>query len=380
MVHEQLRQLLLEHDCVTLPGLGALLAEPVPARIHPVRHTLSPPARRVVFSDRLRHDDGLLTDAVRRALPTAESFLAPVCITTFAGELRAALRQHRAAELRSLGTLRQPTDGSSIRFEALEPGYLPLADSFGLPELVSRPIALTERNRATRYVPAPSATDPRAQTAFPVRLRRLVGESTEPLYRLATAAIVVLSLTATYFAFRLSPLADRYQVATPVAEQTIPQRAAVGAAQDQTTSSTSAAPVTIPAESVSDAPLGTYAPVAGAVLLAKPAASKSTATVASPASAAKAEAAGPATPVAAVTIIRSAPTNRYYLIWNAFATKAKAERGRSELVKLTPADAAHVPTVLSPPRGSALFRVDHSVPAATIALPRPPPPSLIRPV
>ena len=92
MVHDQLWQLLLEHDCVTLPGFGALLAEPVPARIHPVRHTLSPPARRVAFSDRLRHDDGLLTEAVRRALSAAEIASAPARVGSFTDELRTALR------------------------------------------------------------------------------------------------------------------------------------------------------------------------------------------------------------------------------------------------------------------------------------------------
>ncbi len=360
MVHDQLRQLLLEHDCVTLPGFGALLAEPVPARIHPVRHTLSPPARRVVFSDRLLHDDGLLTAAVQRTLPAAEAGTAPARVRSFTETLRESLRQHRAAELRGLGTLRQTMEDEPIRFEALEPGYLPLAASFGLPELVSRPVVLTERTRATRYVPEPAFTNPQLHSTTPSRLRRLVGEGTEPLYRLATAAIVVLSLTATYFNFQLTPRGDRGILATQQAPK--PQRAAVG------TPATESPSAFVVAEPLSRAVPADVAPVraTAAPALTKVSASdvvrKATVPVTpKPLATALvvpvAKGAIPATPAVKAALVRSAPTNRYYLIWNAFTTKAKADRERAKLQVVTPAEAANVPTVLTPPRGSVLYRV-----------------------
>ncbi len=362
MVHDQLRQLLLEHDCVTLPGFGALLAEPVPARIHPVRHTLSPPARRVAFSDRLRHDDGLLTEAVRLSLAVAERDSAPAQVRSFTEELRAALRQHRAAELRGLGTLRQPADGDSIRFEAMEPGYLPLADSFGLPELVSRPIVLAERTRATRYVPETNPADQQLRPSTPARLRRLVGEGGTPLYRLALTAVAILSLSATYFNFRLTPLANRFLPGIEVAAQdaSTPQRAAVGSEGTTKMAMPIAAIPLEVAELAAVAPLQAATvtrkkspspdalhEVALAVPAPKPAAVTPSEIVAAPATPAAFE---PAT-------VRAAPTNRYYLVWNAFTTKVKAEKGRAQVLKLTPADAANAPSVLTPPRGSVLYRV-----------------------
>lgn len=396
MVHDQLRQLLLEHDCVTLPGLGALLAEPVPARIHPVRHTLSPPARRVIFSDRLRHDDGLLTTAVRASLaaagtgtiPGSEADEAPARVRSFTEELRAVLRQHRAAELRGLGTLRQLTDTDPIRFEALEPGYLPLASSFGLPELVSRPVMATDRSRATRYVPEPApGTGPQLRPV-PSRLRRLVGEGTEPLYRLATAAVVVLSLTATYFNFQLTPLANRYlaqpaQLLLTRTAATEPQRAAVAAPADAPVARPAPAPSPSPAEDAAwTAQPDAVAPhkrapspdALGAVALTRPAPKPAERPVAhrlaspaprpvaarvlvAPAAAAKPAAAPSATVPTSADAMRKAPTNRYYLIWNAFTTPAKADKGRQQVLALAPAAAGTAPSVLAPPRGSALYRV-----------------------
>ena len=361
MVHDQLRQLLLEHDCVTLPGFGALLAEPVPARIHPVRHTLSPPARRVVFSERLRHDDGLLTAAVARSLGLAEvgeAQTARVAVRSFTEELRAALRQHRAAELRGLGTLRQPTEADPIRFEALEPGYLPLAASFGLPELVSRPVALTDRARATRYVPDSGSVIPQLRPV-PSRLRRLVGENSGPLYRLATAVVVVLLVSATYLNFRLTPFTEQWLpgAAVAVAETPLPQRAEVGTAEVGAVSTP--APVAAPEPlAVAPAPAVTPPPATKRAPAPNDLRAPVAATSPVPATSVPAVEAPAAVPVtAALGTSRTAPTNRYYLVWNAFTTKVKAEKGRVQVTQQSDPAALTAAAVLAPPPGSVLYRV-----------------------
>jgi CCDC81-like prokaryotic HU domain 1/SPOR domain len=374
MVHDQLRQLLLEHDCVTLPGLGALLAEPVPARIHPVRHTLSPPARRVAFSDRLRHDDGLLTEAVRLAMAAPDSAPARARVSTFTEELRAALRQHRAAELRGLGTLRQVTDEDPIRFEALEPGYLPLTSSFGLPELVSRPVILTERARATRYTPVETPTATPQLRPGTSRVRRLLGPGAEPLYRLGTATIIALLISATYLGFRLNPLDESRLLPTQaIATQSMasPQRAAVTASlpaptpeqvavtegsvtnensvEDFTTNSQITSEVNAETKTIEPA-APTPAPVVPKAVVAALSVSKPVTTIA-----AKPKA------TTGTSTVRKAPTNRFYLVWNAFSSLKKAEKGRLEALKAGekkgPSELGEVPTVMTPPPGSVLYRV-----------------------
>lgn len=367
MVNDQLRQLLLEHDCVTLPGLGALLAEPVPARLHPVRHTLSPPARRLAFSDRIRHDDGLLTEAVGRAMGQADLTPARQRVLSFTEELRAALRQHRFAELHGLGKLHQTTDADPIRFEAAEPGYLPLADSFGLPELVSRPI-LTDRRPARFEIPASVG---RPQLRQPGRLRRLLAANSEPLYRLATAVLVTLGLSAAYFNLQL-PAVSRLlpgPETVMVASEPQPQRAVVG----QTLPEEPVAPVPkLVAEAASTVPETT--PAVTKPALADAPAAKSVSTAA-PAVAAPATSPAPTPVVAALPKPAAAPAadfnvvreaaGRYHLVWNAFSSKRQAEKGMRQALKIA-GDSGLNPMVLAPQRGGRLYRVvvgDYATPA-----------------
>jgi nucleoid DNA-binding protein len=69
MVTERyISELLYRHDCVIVPDLGGFIANYTPARIHPVLHTFTPPARRLVFNASLRNNDGLLADAIRTGM------------------------------------------------------------------------------------------------------------------------------------------------------------------------------------------------------------------------------------------------------------------------------------------------------------------------
>jgi|WetSurMetagenome_2_1015567.scaffolds.fasta_scaffold191428_2 hypothetical protein len=53
-------ELLFKHECVIVPGLGGFVANYRPAKIHPVLHTFSPPAKDILFNVRLQANDGVL--------------------------------------------------------------------------------------------------------------------------------------------------------------------------------------------------------------------------------------------------------------------------------------------------------------------------------
>ena len=55
-----INNLLLKHNCVIVPGLGGFVANYKSARIHPVNHTFTPPAKEIVFNTGLKHNDGIL--------------------------------------------------------------------------------------------------------------------------------------------------------------------------------------------------------------------------------------------------------------------------------------------------------------------------------
>jgi len=55
-----IRELLLQHDCVILPGLGGFVANYKPAEFDPSQKTVLPPSRQILFNPNLIHNDGLL--------------------------------------------------------------------------------------------------------------------------------------------------------------------------------------------------------------------------------------------------------------------------------------------------------------------------------
>jgi hypothetical protein len=54
------RELLLQHDCVILPGLGGFVANYKPAEFDGSQKTVLPPSRQILFNPNLVHNDGLL--------------------------------------------------------------------------------------------------------------------------------------------------------------------------------------------------------------------------------------------------------------------------------------------------------------------------------
>ncbi len=55
-----IRELLLQHDCVILPGLGGFVANYKPAVFDASQRTALPPSRQILFNSNLVHNDGLL--------------------------------------------------------------------------------------------------------------------------------------------------------------------------------------------------------------------------------------------------------------------------------------------------------------------------------
>jgi hypothetical protein len=63
-----IRELIYEHDCVIVPGFGALIGNYLPAHFDRVRQIFHPPSRQITFNRRLNHHDGLLSGLVSRDL------------------------------------------------------------------------------------------------------------------------------------------------------------------------------------------------------------------------------------------------------------------------------------------------------------------------
>ncbi|RDC63063.1 HU domain-containing protein [Adhaeribacter pallidiroseus] len=201
MVLEHIQKLLFDHDCVIMPDFGGLITHYEPAKIHPVRHTFSPPAKRVAFNEKLKINDGLLisTLAYDNKLSADE---AQRQVTRFVQELQRELNQNRKFDLKGIGIFRL-NEESKVVFEYVEnENYL--SDSFGLPELLAKPVLAAE----------------------PVILRTLLKDQNQPAkvgfrnkinryYRAATALVIggvvvtglyLLSLQTDYNVSAINPI------------------------------------------------------------------------------------------------------------------------------------------------------------------------------
>ncbi|TGE24405.1 hypothetical protein E5K00_04080 [Hymenobacter aquaticus] len=349
---DHIRTLLRDHDCVIIPDFGGLIADYAPAQVHPVRHTLAPPAKRVAFNQSLTRNDGLLVDALSRSLnlTTAQARL---LVREAVGRLQAELEASQRAELPGIGIFRQAA-GRGLDFEYTGSQNL-LTASYGLPELVSRPIRATDALLARdRQQAAPLLAVSRSRRAMKT-------------FRIAATLVIAgLILSANYqFASRLGYLPDSWKI-TSEQEQTTVQTAPVEtqaqpvARQQAALANDSwneAAPARTP---VMEAPAVKAAPAATdpvkAVAVRKPVAAKP-AVAKAPAATKPAVAASVAKPAVAPASVPTttvkARTGRAYVIVGAYTTLAHAEKGRQALVNHGHRNAR----VVLPAPGSRKFRL-----------------------
>ncbi|KUG07777.1 SPOR domain-containing protein [Solirubrum puertoriconensis] len=325
---DHIQHLLRDHDCVIIPDFGGLIADYEPARLHPVRHTLAPPAKRVAFNQALTRNDGLLVDAISRhygiGTPQARQQVREA-VANMQHELD---EQHRT-ELPGIGIFRR-APGRGLDFEFTGQQNL-LPASFGLPELTSRPVRATDAVLArerSRQAPQPALA--------PARRRGL--------RKLAVSAMLAVSLglvlTAQYqIALRLGNIPENWQLSVfkNDAEPARPVQSANLASAAWTESvvpdgAPEAQPeISKPAEAAAPAP----------VVKAKPAATV-TPKAASVATVTKAAVEGrPA--VTGKPVLVKGVSNRWYVVKATFNSFAGAEKVQSNY-----ASKGHVAKILMP--------------------------------
>ncbi|MDE6453301.1 MAG: hypothetical protein K2L27_03765 [Muribaculaceae bacterium] len=153
-----IEHLLATHDCVTIPGVGAVLAHRERAVADAAAMRVLAPARAFTFNPALDHNDGLLASSVARAEGISYEAAAQR-VEAAAEAMRATLGRESRLQLGRIGALTRHSDGS-LRFapgraDAISPATM------WLPEVDLRAFAGTQtaadtprRSAATRSVRA----------------------------------------------------------------------------------------------------------------------------------------------------------------------------------------------------------------------------------
>ncbi|MCK4570263.1 MAG: SPOR domain-containing protein, partial [Bacteroidales bacterium] len=155
-IDRYISELLFDHDCVILPGVGGFLTNYSGARIHPIRHSFQPASRTVVFNANLRTNDGLLIDHVSRTQEISYQ-QASVLVNEYAAQCLRELEAGNTVTFNNIGRCRMGKEKNIIFDPDESSNYL--ADAFGLPSFVSPAIKReTVRQRLEKQLtPRPSA-------------------------------------------------------------------------------------------------------------------------------------------------------------------------------------------------------------------------------
>lgn len=134
---KHIKDLLLKHDCVILPGLGGFVANYKPAEFDNIRNTVQPPSKHILFNPELVHNDGLLYAHVSRIENIGYKDVERLAETYFEN-IRKDSRKGMKFEIGELGYFHSGTE-EKISFTA-DQGNNFLIESYGLPLLNLREV------------------------------------------------------------------------------------------------------------------------------------------------------------------------------------------------------------------------------------------------
>ena len=104
ILSRMVRELLLDHDKVSLPGLGSFVAEMAPSVISDKGYTINPPYRKLYFREGQGGDELLV--AFYASLAGVEEEVAREVLVTFIAEMRQVLNRQKVIVFPELGRLR----------------------------------------------------------------------------------------------------------------------------------------------------------------------------------------------------------------------------------------------------------------------------------
>lgn len=99
------KDLILDNDEVTLPGLGTFVSELMPSSFSDKGYTINPPYRRLSFRQRWKEDDNLLVDFYSETNGIEKSQAAEI-VGEFVSGLKETLQSKKLIVLPGLGRLR----------------------------------------------------------------------------------------------------------------------------------------------------------------------------------------------------------------------------------------------------------------------------------
>ncbi len=105
LLAKMVKEAILDHDAVTLPGVGSFVAELMPSTFSDKGYTINPPYRRMYFSPK-QGNDTCLADLYARDNAEVDTAMATRILTEFLAEMKDILKVKKTVIFPGLGRLR----------------------------------------------------------------------------------------------------------------------------------------------------------------------------------------------------------------------------------------------------------------------------------
>ena len=105
LLAKMVKEAILDHDTVTLPGVGCFVAELMPSTFSDKGYTINPPYRRLYFSPK-QGSDTYLVDLYARDNQEVDKDMATRILTEFLAEMKEVLKVKKTVVFPGLGRLR----------------------------------------------------------------------------------------------------------------------------------------------------------------------------------------------------------------------------------------------------------------------------------
>ena len=168
LLAKMVKEAILDHDTVTLPGVGCFVAELAPSTFSDKGYTINPPYRRLFFSPK-QGSDTYLADLYARDNEEVNGEMATRILTEFLAEMKEVLKVRKTVVFPGLGRLRATRENHfffvadedlDIYPEGLGLAPLSLKTHVETPEEVATAVAgLAEMIAEPEPIPAPEPVE-----------------------------------------------------------------------------------------------------------------------------------------------------------------------------------------------------------------------------
>lgn len=137
LLQTYLSELLIEHECVIVPGLGGFVTNNKPASLNKRTNRIAPPSKEIGFNQRLVHNDGLLTQWLRIHEHVSYDAAASL-IANEVAEIKALLNSGKQYQFDEVGAMFLNEEGNIQFLPSNERNFL--TSSFGLGPVSVTPV------------------------------------------------------------------------------------------------------------------------------------------------------------------------------------------------------------------------------------------------